>query len=194
MQQLDQFKMPPDFRGKPGWFIQWWWIVEAILFRPSPQFMYGWRRFLLRSFGASIGRKVIIRSSVHTQFPWKVKIGDHSWIGDHVILYSLGNIEIGSHVVISQKCYICTGSHDYKKTEFPIYSMPVYIEDKCWLATDVYVGPGVCIGSGTVVGARSSVFKSLPPDKVCIGTPAIPVKDRTDETVLSSSKGRVIKF
>src|SRR5260221_12853677 len=54
MQQLDQFKMPPDFRGRPGWFVQLWWIVEAILFRPSPQFMYGWRRFLLRSFGATI--------------------------------------------------------------------------------------------------------------------------------------------
>ena len=194
MQQLDQFKIPPDFRGKPGWYVQLWWIVEAILFRPSPQFMYGWRRFLLRSFGASIGHKVIIRSSVQTQFPWKVKIGDHSWIGDHVILYSLGNIEIGKHVVISQKCYLCTGSHDYKKSEFPIYSDPIYIEDKCWLATDVYVAPGVRIGTGTVVGARSSVFKSLPANKVCIGTPAIAIKDRTDHEASPQTIVRVLNI
>ena len=192
MQQLDQFKMPPDFRGKPGWYVQLWWIVEAILFRPSPQFMYGWRRFLLRSFGATIGRKVIVRSSVHTQFPWKVKIGDHSWVGDHVILYSLGNIEIGKHVVISQKCYLCTGSHDYTKPEFPIYSTPIYIEDKCWLATDVYVAPGVRIGKGTVVGARSSVLKSLPANKVCIGTPAIVLKDRTEQTTSAQPILRVL--
>jgi putative colanic acid biosynthesis acetyltransferase WcaF len=194
MQQLDQFKMPPDFRGKPGWYVQLWWIVEAILFRPSPQFMYGWRRFLLRSFGATIGRKVIIRSSVQTQFPWKVRIGDHSWIGDHVILYSLGNIDIGKHVVISQKCYLCTGSHDYRKPEFPIYSTPIHIEDKCWLATDVYVAPGVRIGTSTVVGARSSVFKSLPANKVCIGTPAVPVKDRTDQTASPHTILRVLNI
>lgn len=183
MQKLDQFKLPPNFRGRPGWYVQLWWIVEAVLFSTSPQFMYGWRRFLLRCFGAKIGHKVIIRSSVHTQFPWKVNIGDYSWIGDKVVLYSLGKITIGQHVVISQECYLCTGSHDYKTPGFSIYSEPICIEDECWLATDVYVAPGIHIGRGTVVGARSSVFKSLPACKVCIGSPAVPVKDRMDQTV-----------
>ena len=170
--------MPPGFRGKPGWYIQLWWLVQALLFKTSPQFMYGWRRFLLRSFGAKVGKGVILRPNVHTQFPWKVSIGDYSWIGDEVVLYSLGNIFIGSNVVVSQRSYLCTGSHDYNSIGFDIYSVPIVIEDECWLATDVYVAPGVTIGKGTVVGARSSVFKSLPPGKICMGSPAKVVRER----------------
>ncbi len=178
LQNLESFTMPPDFRGRPGWYVQLWWIVQALLFRTTPQFMYGWRRFLMRSFGAKIGKGVILRPSMHTQFPWKVTIGDHSWIGDDVVLYSLGNIEIGSNVVVSQKSYLCTGSHDYQQSSFPISHLPIVLEDGCWLATDVYVAPGVTIGAGTVVGARSSVFKSLPPNQVCMGSPAKVVKPR----------------
>ena len=178
MQNLSSFKLPPQFRGRPGWYVQLWWIVESLFFKTSPQFMYGWRRFLLRAFGASIGKNVIIRPSVHTQFPWKVKIGDSSWIGDGVVLYSLGDITIGNNVVVSQKSYLCTGSHDYEAFDFPIYSKPIMIEDNCWIATDVYVGPGVTIEKGTVVGARSAVFKSLPGNKICLGSPARPIKDR----------------
>ena len=135
-QQLDRFKLPPDFRGKPSWYIQFWWIVQSLFFGTSPQFMYGWRRFLLRSFGAKIGKQVIIRPTVRTQFPWKISIGNYSWIGDDVVLYSLGEIVIGAHAVISQKCYLCTGSHDYTEPGFSIFSKPVVIEDECWLATD----------------------------------------------------------
>ncbi len=178
VQRLDDFAMPPGFRGKPGWYVQLWWVVQALLFKTSPQFLYGWRRFLLRSFGAKVGKGVILRPSVHTQFPWKVSIGDYSWIGDDVVLYSLGDIRIGNHVVVSQKSYLCTGSHRYDETDFPIYSVPIVLEDECWLATDVYVGPGVTIGRGTVVGARSSVFKSLPAGKICMGSPAKVVKER----------------
>ena len=178
-QNLEAFTLPANFRGRSGWYVQLWWLVEASFFRLSPQFMYSWRRFLLRCFGAKIGRKVNIRSSVHTQFPWKLTVGDYSWIGDDVVLYSLGDIVIGRHAVVSQKCYICTGSHDYEQADFPIYSKPVHIEDECWLATDVYVAPGVIIHRGTVVGARSSVFKSLPPNKICIGSPAVPIKERS---------------
>lgn len=178
MQKLSLFQIPENFRGRPGWYVQLWWIVEAILFRPTPQFMYGWRRFLLRSFGAKIGKGVILRPSMHTQFPWKVTIGDYSWIGDDVVLYSLGPIQIGDNVVVSQKSYLCTGSHDYAKSDFPIFHEPIIIESECWLATDVFVGPGVTIGAGTVVGARSSVFKSLPANKVCIGSPVRILKDR----------------
>ena len=180
-QDLSKFKLPPNFRGKAGWYVQLWWIVQDTLFRWSPQFMYGWRRFLLKLFGAKIGKDVIIRPTAKVTFPWKVKIGDYSWIGDDVVLYSLGEIEIGNNVVISQRSYICTGSHDYTKIDFPILAKKIVIEDEAWLATDVFVAPGVKIGKGTVVGARSSVFKDLPPGKVCIGNPAKPIKDRIVE-------------
>ena len=177
-QQLKTFALPPGFRARSGVYVQCWWLVQMLLFQTSPQFMYAWRRFLLRCFGASIGKKVKIRPSAHIQFPWKISIGDYSWIGDHVTLYSLGQITIGNNVVISQKGYICTGSHNYADQSFGIYSQPIVIEDGCWLATDVFVAPGVVIHNGTVVGARSSVFQSLPAGKICFGTPAVVVKNR----------------
>ncbi|RED46389.1 putative colanic acid biosynthesis acetyltransferase WcaF [Winogradskyella eximia] len=178
-QHLNKFKLPVNFRGKSKVTVQIWWIVQSIFFRMSPQVMYGWRRFLLRAFGAKIGKGVIIRPSTQITYPWKISIGDYSWIGDEVVLYSLGDIEIGSNTVISQRSYICTGSHYYDSENFDIYSQKITIGDKCWLATDVYVAPGITIGNFTVVGARSSVFKDLPSNKVCIGNPAKPFKDRS---------------
>lgn len=177
-QKLSLFQLPEDFRGRPGWYVQLWWLVQSLLFKTSPQFMYAWRRWLLKMFGAKIGKGVKLRPSMHTQFPWKVSIGDHSWIGDEVVLYSLGQIEIGANVVISQRSYICTGSHDYQAESFPIYAQKITIEDECWLATDVYVAPDVIIGRGSVVGARSSVFHDLPPGIVAVGTPAKKVRER----------------
>lgn len=178
MQTLSNFKLQQNFRGRSGLIVQLWWITDFFFFKLSPQIMYGWRRFLLRLFGAKIGKGVIIRPTVTVTYPWKVTIGDYSWVGDNVELYSLGEIEIGSNVVISQRSYICTGSHDYTKIDFPIFAKKIVIEDEAWLATDVFVAPGVRIGKGTVVGARSSVFKDLPSGKVCIGNPAKPIKDR----------------
>jgi len=180
-QDLTKFKLPMNFRGKNAIIVQLWWLVQSTFFRLSPQFMYSWRRFLLRSFGATIGKKAIIRPTVKTTYPWKVKIGDFSWIGDDVTLYSLGEIEIGKNVVISQKSYLCTGSHDYAKSNFSIYSKKITIEDECWIAADVYIAPGIKIGKGTVVGARSSVFKDLQKGKIYIGSPAKFVKNREIE-------------
>ena len=178
MQTLNKFKLPKNFRGRSGLVVQLWWFTDFFFFKLSPQIMYGWRRFLLRLFGAKIGKNVIIRPNVTITYPWKVSIGDDSWIGDNVELYSLGEIEIGSNVVISQKSYLCAASHDYDKEDFPIWGKKITIEDECWLATDVYVAPGVTVGRGTVIGARSSVLNDLPAGKVCVGSPAKPIKDR----------------
>ncbi len=179
MQRLDRFSVPKNFRGRSALIVQLWWLVEALLFKPSPQMLYGWRRFLLRLFGAKIGKKVIIRPSATVTYPWKVSIGDYSWVGDDVVLYSLGEINIGAHAVVSQKTYLCAGTHDYQQDDFPLIAKPITIEDGCWLATDVYVAPGVAIGKNTIVGARSSVFKDLPAGKICVGSPAKVIKDRT---------------
>ena len=181
IQKLNTFKLPDNFRGKSAFVVQLWWIIQAIFFRGSPQFMYGFRRFLLRVFGAKIGKKVILRPSVKITYPWKVSIGNYSWIGDNVTLYSLGEIEIGNNVVVSQESYLCTGSHDYTKLDFPIYQKKICIEDECWLATDVYIAPGVSIGRGCVLGARSSVYKNMPEGWICYGNPAKPIKKRVEE-------------
>lgn len=178
MQDLQKFRVPSGFRGKPGWFVQLWWFVDAVFFSTSPQLFYGWRRFLLRLFGAKIGTKVLIRPTVKITYPWKVEIGDYSWVGDNVTLYSLGDIVIGANSVISQKSYLCTGSHDYKLEDFPIFARPIVIGNECWIATDVFVGPGVTIEDRAVVSARSSVFKNISGDKLYAGTPARAIKGR----------------
>ena len=110
--------------------VQLWWFVQATLFAWSPQIFYAWRRFLLRLFGAEIGKGVLIRPTVTVTYPWKVKIGDFSWIGDDVVLYSLGEIIIEDNVVIFQKSYICTASHDYTKPNFPIFAKQIFIESE----------------------------------------------------------------
>lgn len=171
MYELKEFKLPEGFRGRNGFIVQIWWLVDFFLFKPSPQFMYGWRRFLLRVFGAKIGKKVILRPSCQITYPWKLEIGDYSWIGDEVVLYSLGKIKIGSNTIISQRSYLCTGSHDHKRKNFPIYVKPIVIHDSCWLAADVFVAPGVEVVEEVVVGARSSVFKSIFEKGVYKGNP-----------------------
>lgn len=178
-QQLDRFTLPPGFRGRSAVFVQLWWCVQSTLFALSPQFMYAWRAWLLRLFGAKIGKHTIIRPSVRVTYPWKLTLGDHCMIGDYVELYTLGEIEIGDCTVISQRSYICTASHDYTRPTFDIYSTKVVIESEVWLATDVFVAPGVRIGKGAVVGARSSVFHDVPSGTINNGTPARVVGSRT---------------
>jgi putative colanic acid biosynthesis acetyltransferase WcaF len=182
VQDLARFTIPPGFRGRSSIYVQFWWIVQATLFGMSPQFMYGWRNWLLRLFGSTIGSGVHIRPSARITYPWKLSIGDWSWVGDDAVIYSLENIVIGRNVSVSQRCYLCAGSHDYTKRDFPYVQDPVktriFVEDEVWLANDVFIGPGVTIGKGAVVGARSSVFKSLPVMMVCYGNPAVPVKMR----------------
>ena len=178
VQKLISFHLPNGFRGKRSWYVQFWWLVQATLFRLSPQFAYGWRRFLLRLFGAKIGKQVLIRPTANITYPWKVSIGDFSWIGDDVVLYCLGEITIGKNTVISQRSYLCTGGHDYLKPTFDIYAKKITVEDEVWIATDVFIAPGVRIGKGTVVGARSSIFHDLPAMMLCYGNPAQPIRLR----------------
>lgn len=161
-------------------------MVQATAFRHSPQFAYGWRRWLLRAFGANIGRAVLVRPSATITYPWKVTIGDNSWIGDDVVLYSLGCIAIGRNTVVSQRSYVCAADHDHRVPSFPIRQRPVTIEDEAWVAADVFVGPGVRIGKACVVGARSSVFGDLPGDSLCLGHPARAVGPRCTHPDLES--------
>lgn len=180
-QDLSAFVLPSDFRGRSAFVVQLWWAVQATLFKGSPQFAYGFRRFLLRIFGARVGRGVIIRPSVTVTYPWKVSIGDFAWVGDDVVLYSLGEIEIGMNAVVSQRSYLCTGDHDYTQVDFPIRGRKITIGDQAWVAADVFVAPDVLIGAGSVIGARSTVLSDMPPGMVCAGYPAKPLRPRLRE-------------
>jgi len=155
-----------------------WMLIGRPLFRCSFHNWYRYRAFLLRRFGAKIGRRTVIRPTVRIEIPWLISIGDESLVGDYAILYSLGPITIGRRCVISQYAHLCAGSHDHTKRNFDLLRPPIVIGDEAWIAADAFVGPGVTVGARAVLGARSSAFKDLPSETICVGTPAIPVGRR----------------
>ncbi|MCK4373896.1 MAG: putative colanic acid biosynthesis acetyltransferase [Candidatus Brocadiae bacterium] len=138
-----------------------------------------WRRFLLRLFGARIDRGARIHPSCRIWAPWNLEMGEYSCLSHYVDCYCVDNVRIGAHATVSQYCFLCTATHDESDPHMRLTTAPITIEDQAWVCADVFVGPGVTIGQGAVVGARSSVFDDLPPWKVCYGTPARPMRDRT---------------
>src|ERR1700744_3703509 len=133
-QDLKRFQVGSECRGRGVLVVQLWGLVQATLFRLSPKICFGWRRFLLRLFGAHIGRGVLLRPSVEITYPWKVSIGDYCWIGDHAVVYSLGDIAIGANTVISQRSYLCSASHATDDILFPQYAGPIKIGSECRIA------------------------------------------------------------
>ncbi len=178
---LNEYNQDDFSRGKSGLYIILWWFIQGTVFRYSFHNMYGWRSFLLKLFGAKIGKNVKIRSSVKFTYPWKVSIGDFSWIGDEVTLYSLDKIVIGKNCVISQKCYLCTGSHDIKSKKFKLLTLPIIVKDFSWIATDVFVHPGVIVEKNSIIGARSNVTKNTVENSINIGNPSKFIKFRIYE-------------
>ncbi len=171
---LSKYDQSSFDRGRASWFILLWWLVQAIAFPLSLHNFIFFRCWLLRLFGAKVGKKVVIRPTARFTYPWKVEIGDYSWIGDDVVFYSIDRIHIGSHCVISQKSYLCTASHDIHDRAFRLITAPVKIGNGAWVATDCFVAPGVTIGENTVIGARSSVFRDIPSQQVAWGSPCTP--------------------
>ncbi|MGA3180970.1 MAG: putative colanic acid biosynthesis acetyltransferase [Verrucomicrobiota bacterium] len=155
-----------------------WVAAHAVLFRPVPRCLNGWRCVLLRLFGAHIGKENIIHPTVEVYFPWRLHTEACCVIGDRVKLYSLGDIYLGEHTVISQHAHLCAGTHDYTLPWMPLLRPGISIGKGCWICTDAFIGPGAQVGDGAVIGARSVVFGELPPGVVCAGNPCRPIKPR----------------
>ncbi len=155
-----------------------WNFIYGLFFRWSPVPFHAWRSFLLRLFGAKIGKNVFIYPSVEVWFPWNLEVGDGSCFGRWVNCYSVDKIVIGSNVVVSQYSYLCTAGHDIQDIKFSLTSKPIQIDDNAWVAADAFIGPGVEVGKGAVVGARASVFKNVKAWTVVGGNPAKAIKKR----------------
>ncbi len=155
-----------------------WSIVWLLLYRPTPRSFHRWRCLLLRLFGARIGKGVRAYQSSRIWAPWNLEMDDHSCLGDWVDCYCVDKIRIGAHATVSQYSYLCTASHDYEQADLPLVSAPITIGERAWVTADVFVGPGVTIGEGAVVTARSSVFSDIPVWTVARGNPAVPVRAR----------------
>lgn len=154
------------------------WVLAYPLFRFSPRPLWGWRRLLLRCFGAKIGADVNIHPTVAISIPWHLIVGDYAGIGDRVNLYALGDIRIGDAATISQGAHLCAGSHDYRDPRMSLTKPPITIGAGAWICADAFIGPGVVIGRNAIVGARAVVMKDVPEGLIVAGNPARRVGQR----------------
>jgi putative colanic acid biosynthesis acetyltransferase WcaF len=154
------------------------WAIAFPLFRYSPRPMFGWRRALLRLFGARISSSAHVYPSAHIYLPWNLTLGANASIGEWVLIYNLGPVVIGDSATISHRAHICAGTHDYHDPALPLLRLPIEIGNQAWVCADSFVGPGVKIGEGAVVGACAVVVKDVAPWQVVAGNPAAFIKVR----------------
>lgn len=166
-----------DFqRGAPLWKEALWILTGCLIFRTPIPFPSGLKCLMLRLFGARIGKQVTIRTGVWITFPWRLTMGDNVWLGDGVWILSLAPVTIESDVCVSQRSYLCTGSHDYYSAAFDLLTKPIVIRESSWVAAGALVGPGVEIGPRSVVSAGSVVMTRVEPGVLVRGNPAELVK------------------
>jgi putative colanic acid biosynthesis acetyltransferase WcaF len=149
-----------------------WNIVQATVYRHSPTFLHVWRRFLLRCFGARVGKQAHPYPTARIWAPWNLTMGAHSCMAPDVDCYCVASVHLGAHATVSQYSYLCSASHDYRDRAMPLIVAPIIIESEAWVAADVFVGPGVRVGEGAVIGARSTVMSDVEPWSVVLGSPA----------------------
>ncbi|OHB61967.1 MAG: hypothetical protein A2Y76_13705 [Planctomycetes bacterium RBG_13_60_9] len=155
-----------------------WWIGGLLLFKCSLRPMYAWRRGVLRLFGAKIGERASIQRSARIELPWNLEIGRFSTIGENAWVFNLDKVRLEDYVTISQRVFLCTGTHDYAHPEFRMIRKPISIRRGAWIAADAFIGPGVTVGEDAVIGVRSVVLKDMPKGMVCVGHPCVPLKPR----------------
>lgn len=156
-----------------------WVVVWAVLARPLPRSIgKRWKNFLLRLFGARIAQTANVYSSAKVYYPKNLTMGNYSCLASNVDCYNVAPIVIGDNVTVSQGAYLCTASHDITDPLNRLITAPIVIEEQAWVAAEAYVGMGVRIGEGAVVGARSAVFKDVESWTVVGGNPAKFIKKR----------------
>ena len=176
---LSRFDNSTTFTPGAGVVKRTLWFFTNALFFQNPAFPFrSPKPWLLRLFGARVGKGVVIHPGVNIKFPWKLTIGDHCWIGPRAWLDNLDQLTIGNNVVISQGAMIIQGSHDYKKINYPTYSKQVVLMNGSWVGAGAMVTLGVTLGSHAVLAAGSVATKDLEPYMIYQGNPAQPVRER----------------
>lgn len=156
------------------------WALARPLFRFSPRVLWGWRRMLLRAFGAKIGANVHIYPSVQIAIPWNIEIGEDVAVGDLAILYALGPVSIGARATVSQYAHLCAGTHDWRDPTMPLVKSPLAIGRDVWVCANAFIGPGVTVGERAIVGAAAVVMKDVEPDTIVGGNPARKIGEREE--------------
>ena len=149
-----------------------WHLTKIIFFLSPLPFPSSLKVSLLRIFGARVGDGVVIRPRVNITFPWRLQIGDYVWIGEEVLILSLANVTIDSNVCISQRAFLCTGSHDYRAHTFDLTTKPITIKSESWVAAQAFVGPGSTIQTGAIIGPGSVLLGDAEANCLMLGNPA----------------------
>ena len=148
------------------------WAAGQWLLLLSPRPLFGWRRLVLRAFGARVGLHVHVYPSTRIVMPWNVGLDDWSALGEDVYVYSLGRVHVGRSATVSYRSHLCAGAHDLNDPKMPLLRSPVVIADNAWIGTEAFIGPGVTVGEGAVVGARAVVVRDVAPRHIVAGNPA----------------------
>jgi putative colanic acid biosynthesis acetyltransferase WcaF len=176
--RLDRYSNAAHDRGPLLRRIAWTLVSRAFFATPLP-YPSGLKRALLRSFGASIGRGVVLKPRLTIKYPWKLEIGDHAWIGEGVWIDNLVAVAIGPHCCISQGAMLLCGNHDYRSTTFDLLQGEVVLEAGVWIGARAVVGPESTCESHSVLALGSVARGRLKAWTVYRGNPAVPVRDRT---------------
>ena len=158
------------------WKEMLWVTVKCLVFQTHVPWPSALRVAVLRAFGANVGTGVVIRANVNITFPWRVTVGDDVWLGDDVVILSLAPVVIESNVCISQRAFLCTGSHAFWSASFDLIVKSIRVNSGSWIAAQAFIGPGVEVGPDSVVSAGSVVFAAVPPATMVQGNPAQVVK------------------
>jgi putative colanic acid biosynthesis acetyltransferase WcaF len=155
-----------------------WYLINIIFFKNPFNISSGSKVFLLKLFGARLGTGVMIKPAINIKYPWKLAIGNHSWIGEEVWIDNLSEIIIGNNVTLSQGALLLTGSHDHTKERFDYISLPIILEDGVWVGAKGIVFGGVTMGTHSILGMNSVAEKNTESYIIYKGNPAVPVLER----------------
>jgi putative colanic acid biosynthesis acetyltransferase WcaF len=179
VQRLDQFdpKIGLD-RGRPKYYEMVWYLAKCCFFLSALPWPSSFKCRLLRIFGAKVGEGVVIKPRVNIHFPWKLEIGDHTWIGEEVFILNFEPCTIGAHCCISQRAFLCGGNHDFRAVDFAYRNGPISIEDGAWVGAQTFIAPNVTVAEEAVITAGAIVTESMPAQMICSGNPCQAIKPR----------------
>jgi putative colanic acid biosynthesis acetyltransferase WcaF len=168
----------PSFSFSNRLFRAVWSVVWFVFASWTPPLLHSWRRFLLRRFGAKIAESALVYGSARIWYPPNLEMAEHSCLGPRVNCYCMGKISLGAYALASQGAHLCAGAHDIDDPYFQLTTKPITIGARAWIAAEAFVGPGVTVGEGAVLGARGVAFKDLAPWCVYMGNPAREIRKR----------------
>ncbi|GAA0543994.1 WcaF family extracellular polysaccharide biosynthesis acetyltransferase [Chitinophaga japonensis] len=175
---LSKFNTGDYHSGAPKLKTLVWYLVNYYIMNSAFPWPYGFKSRLLRLFGAQVGAGLVIKTKVRIKNPWRLKIGDHCWIGESVWIDNLEDVELGDHVCVSQGALLLTGNHDYKRSDFPYRLGKIRIADGAWIGAQTVVCPGVVCGSHAILTVGSVATKEMEPWGIYTGNPAVAVRER----------------